>query len=551
MTGTDTGTETGKDGFERLDQYLARWRDGLARRPAIAGDVAGQAEVLAAELSLLIDGAATYAIYMLDADGRVAIWNKGAERIKGWTEDEVVGRHCSLFYPPEDVASGKCEDDLARVEALGRIEEESWRLRKDGSEFLASVAITALRDESGALRGFGKVLRDVTDERAADRMTEAREAQLKSILATVPDGMVVIDDRGLIQSFSSAAEQLFGYEEAEVLGRNVGMLMPSQRENHDGYIARYLATGERGIIGTTRRVIGQRKDGSTFPHELAVGEAVGGGRRLFTGFIRDLTEREALGARMNELQAELIHVSRVSAMGVMASTLAHELNQPITAVANYVEAGRDLLADPTPEDIAVVREALGDAAAEAMRAGQIVRRMRSFVARGEVEKRTYSLPKLIKEAWALGLAGNREQDIETAFAFDPEAIHVMVDRVQIQQVLINLVRNAVEAMSDAPLRRLVIATAAEGPHLVQVSVRDSGPGLAPEVADHLFRAFLSTKQDGMGLGLSICRTIVEAHGGRIWAESAAGSGTCFRFTLMRADAEERFGGETDHPSGGR
>uniref|UniRef100_UPI0035CBAFDF PAS domain-containing sensor histidine kinase n=1 Tax=uncultured Sphingomonas sp. TaxID=158754 RepID=UPI0035CBAFDF len=543
---------TGKDSFERLDQYLARWRHGLVQRPEIAGDVAEQAQMLAAELSLLIDGAATHAIYMLDADGRVAIWNKGAERIKGWTEEEIVGRHCSLFYPAEDVAAGKCEQDLARAEALGRIEEESWRVRKDGSEFLASVAITALRDASGALRGFGKVLRDVTDERAAERMTEAREAQLSSILATIPDAMVVIDDRGLIQSFSSAAERLFGYAEAEVLGRNVGMLMPpSEQKHHDSYIARYLASGERRIIGTTRRVMGQRKDGSTFPHELAIGEAVGGGRRLFTGFVRDLTEREAIGARLNALQAELIHVSRVSAMGAMASTLAHELNQPITAVANYVEAGRDLLVDPTPESIATVREALGEAAAEAMRAGQIVRRLRSFVARGEVDKRAQDLPTLIEEACVLGLAGARDQAVETVFAFDPAAATVFVDRVQIQQVLINLVRNAAEAMSDRPLRRLAIATTVEDAQWVRVSVCDSGPGLAPEVADHLFRAFLSTKPEGMGLGLSICRTIVEAHGGRIWADSAAGTGTCFRFTLMRADAEEQLGGETHHPLGGR
>jgi len=542
---------TGKESFQRLDQYLARWRHSLFRGPQIAGDVTGQAEVLAAELSLLIDGATSYAIYMLDAKGRVAIWNKGAERIKGWTEEEIVGQHCSLFYPPEDVAAGKCEQDLARAEALGRTEEESWRLRKDGSEFLASVTITALRDEDGRLHGFGKVLRDVTDERAAERMVEAREAQLGSILATVPDAMVVIDDRGLIRSFSAAAERLFGYEEIEVLGRNVSLLMPSpDRERHDDYLARYLASGESRIIGTTRRVIGLRKDGSTFPHELAIGEAVGGGRRLFTGFVRDLTEREAIAARMAELQSELIHVSRVSAIDAMASTLAHELNQPITAVANYVEAARDLLATPDSDTIATVRAALGDAAGEAMRAGQIVRRLRDFIARGEVEKRAEDLPQLIDEACVLGLASARERGVEVEIVLDPAATPVLVDRVQIQQVLVNLMRNAAEAMSAESVRQLRISTQIDGPQLVRVVVCDTGPGLASEVAAELFRAFVSTKQEGMGLGLSICRTIVEAHDGRIWAEPAVGGGTCFSFTLMRAGVEEQRGGKANDPSGG-
>ncbi|WBO24290.1 PAS domain-containing sensor histidine kinase [Sphingomonas abietis] len=526
-----------------LSQYLARWRKGLAKERPIEGDVGLQAQVLAAELSLLIDSAANYAIYMLDADGNVVIWNKGAERIKGWTEEEVIGRHCSIFYPEEEASAGKCADDLARAAAVGRIEEEGWRVRKDGSEFLASVTITAFRDEEGAVIGFGKVLRDITDERAAERSTEAREAQLSSILATVPDAMVVIDDRGIVQSFSSAAERMFGYAEREVLGQNVRMLMPSpDLERHDDYLRRYLATGEKKIIGKARRVIGLRKDGSTFPHELAIGEASGGGRRLFTGFIRDLTEREFTQSQLSDLQAELIHVSRVSAMGAMASTLAHELNQPITAVANYVEASRDLLVDADPEAIAMVREALGDAAAEAMRAGQIVRRLRDFVARGEVEKRIEDLPSLIEEACTLGLVGAAEKGVTVALEIDPAASPVLVDRVQIQQVLINLLRNAVEAMVDSPVRQLRISSGLKSAQMVRVTVADTGPGLAPEIANELFRAFQSTKQEGMGLGLSICRTIVEAHGGRIWADSQAAAGTTFHFTLMLAGGEDTLDG---------
>jgi len=369
-----------------------------------------------------------------------------------------------------------------------------------------------------------------------------RESHLTSILSTVPDAMVVIDETGIILSFSAAAQKLFGYTEREVAGRNVSELMPSPvRERHDGYIGRYLLTGERRIIGTGRVVFAQRKDGTTFPMELSVGEAAGGAQRLFTGFIRDLTERRKTEERLESLQSELIHVSRISAMGTMASTLAHELNQPITAIANYAEAVRDLLASPDPNDLPMIREALDDTAKEALRAGHIVRRLRDFVSRGEVEKSIEKLPELINEAAVLGLLGAREKGIEASFDLDPYASPVLVDKVQIQQVLINLIRNAVEAMGSGGDCRLSISSRLDQPGFVRVVVADTGSGVAPEVADQLFTAFVSTKSDGMGLGLSICRTIVEANGGRIWMQPHPGGGTEFHFTLVRAHVEEQHG----------
>jgi two-component system sensor kinase FixL len=286
-------------------------------------------------------------------------------------------------------------------------------------------------------------------------------------------------------------------------------------------------------------VFGRRKDGTTFPLELSVGEAAGGAQRLFTGFIRDLTERRRNEERLEALQSELIHVSRVSAMGTMASTLAHELNQPITAIANYVEAIRDQLAEPDPEDLPMMREALDDTAKEALRAGGIVRRLRDFVARGEVDKTVEKLPELINEALVLGLIGAHEKGITPYFDIDPYASPVLVDRVQIQQVLINLIRNACEAMVGCPERRLEVSSRLDGPGLVRVTVADTGIGVAPEVVDQLFTAFVTTKAEGMGLGLSICRTIVEANGGRIWMEARKGGGSEFHFTLVRAQTEER------------
>jgi two-component system sensor kinase FixL len=517
-----------------LSKAMLRLRLRSAASVAGAAERAHLADELAEELNLLIDGVSGYAIYMLDPDGRVTIWNEGAERLKGWTESEVIGQDCALVYPADEVAARKPASDLARAREQGRLAEESRRVRKDGSEFLAHVTITALHDRHGHLRGYGKVVRDISEQRAAARKLTANAAQLRSILATVPDAMVVIDEQGRILSFSRTAEQLFGYAEAEILGANVSILMPaSDRERHDGYIQRYLQSGQKRIIGIGRVVTGVRRDGTTFPMELVVGEALTEEQRTFTGFIRDLTERQRAQERMEELRSGLIHVARVSAMGTMASTLAHELNQPITAINSYVEGIRDMLVDPDP----VVREALDDAASEAIRAGDIVRRLREFVARGEVDKTIENLPALVDEAVALGAMGAREKSVDIRIDLDPEAATVLVDRVQIEQVLINLVRNAIEAMADSAERRLLISSRPDDSHFVRVTVADSGPGVPPEIADNLFRAFAGSKAGGMGLGLSICRTIIEANGGRIWLEPGQGAGARFHFTLARAGGE--------------
>jgi two-component system sensor kinase FixL len=359
------------------------------------------------------------------------------------------------------------------------------------------------------------------------------EAHLRSILATVPDAMVVIDEQGSILSFSAAAEKMFAYGEAEVVGRNIKMLMPSpDRERHDQYLVNYLTTGKRKIIGIGRVTTALHRDGSTFPIELSVGEAWLGERRIFTGFIRDLTERQQTLLRLQDLQSELAHVGRVSEMGTLASSLAHELNQPLTAVANYCESARDLLEhDPDPETLATVREALDEAAEQAVRAGQIVRRLRDFMSNGEMERRVESLQRLISEANALALVGSREHGIDVQLSLDPSADLVFVDRIQVQQVLVNLIRNAIDAMMEGEIRCLAIRTSKENDDLVRVTIEDTGSGIADTVAPQLFQPFVTSKQSGMGIGLSICRTIVEAHGGRIWFEPGPNGGTAFHFTL--------------------
>src|SRR5215470_11556975 len=256
---------------------------------------------------------------------------------------------------------------------------------------------------------------------ASTRDALAREAHLASILETVPDAMIVIGEDGIVQSFSSAAERLFGYTAAEVIGKNIKILMPSPyRENHDDYLRRYLRTGERRIIGIGRVVVGERKDGSTFPMELAVGEMRSSNQRFFTGFIRDLTERQQTEARLQELQSELVHISRLTAMGEMASALAHELTQPLSAIANYMKGSRRLLESRDDEQLALV--------------------------------------------------GAKDQGVRVTFKLDPHLDRVLADKVQIQQVILNLMRNAIDAMETSARRELLLAVAPADGGMVVVSV---------------------------------------------------------------------------------
>jgi two-component system sensor kinase FixL len=386
---------------------------------------------------------------------------------------------------------------------------------------------------------FGEQLRRtrIRDRKTAQDLM-AREAHLRSILDTVPDATVVISERGLIQSFNVAAERLFGHQESAIIGQNVSLLMPAPyHDEHDRYIQRYLATGEKRIIGIDRVVTGQRKDGSTFPMKLEVGEMRSGDRRFFTGFVRDLTERQETEQQLQELQTELARLSRLTAMGEMASTLAHEINQPLSAISNYLQGCNRLLEPVEHPNAPKIRDALAQTTKQTLRAGNIIRQLREFVTRGETDKRPENINKLVEEASALALVGAKEEGVKTLFRFDHRIDPVLVEKVQIQQVLLNLMRNAIEAMHNCERKELLVTTTGAPKDMVEVSVADSGTGLSEEIADRLFQPFVTTKPAGMGVGLSISKRIIEAHGGEMWAEPNPGGGTVFRFTLEAAAGE--------------
>jgi len=476
--------------------------------------------------------AAVDGMIVIDARGLVQVYNKACERLFGYAPDEVLGKNVKMLMPPpyREQHDGYLDHyHTTRERRIIGIGREVVGRRKNGSTFPMYLSVG-----EGEVNGeelFVGIIHDISERKVSEQTIRDREATLRSVLETSPDAIIMIDEHGAIQSFNAAAVRLFDYTADDVIGKNVTVLMPTPyREQHDQYLSNYRATGEKRIIGIGRIVVGQRRDGSTFPMELAVGEISVGERRVFTGFIRDITDRQDSDRRFRDLQAELLHVSRLSAMGEMSAAIAHELNQPLTAMSNYVKAARRTLEGIEHPQTAKIQDLMDKAAAQTLRAGQIIRRLRDFVEKGETYRSGESLNKVVEEAMALAIVGAAEAGIKVDVEFVEGISDVSMDKIQIQQVVLNLIRNAIDAMQGVPAKKLTIKTVEDADGAV-VSVSDTGPGLAEEVAARLFQPFVTTKEGGMGIGLSVCRSIVEAHGGRIWATPNAGAGVTFQFSL--------------------
>ncbi|MCU0948635.1 MAG: PAS domain-containing sensor histidine kinase [Porphyrobacter sp.] len=376
---------------------------------------------------------------------------------------------------------------------------------------------------------FGEMTAESDPAEMQARSLEANAMLLRSILETMPEALVVIDISGEVLLFSKAAEAMFGYAASEVVGHNVSILMPElAREQHDAYMSRFRSTGQSAMIGRARRLIGRRKDGSEFPHSLQIAEAFGGGGHMIAGFMQDLSAAEASALQVEQLQRELAHIGRAHEMGTLASTIAHELNQPLMAIANIVQTAADLLKRGDPAMREPIIKALDDAGQETLRAGEILRRLRDFLSRGELEKTFEDACKLAEDAISFESALARYRNIHCKIECAPDLTPILVDRVQIQQVILNLVKNAVQSIGQNGTVRIAITPANT---MVRFTVSDTGPGVPPARIGRLFDPFSTTKTEGMGLGLPICRSIIEAHGGMIWYETAPGGGAAFIFTI--------------------
>lgn len=427
-------------------------------------------------------------------------------------------------------------DTVARAVAE-RADRFSYRYRfraPNGNVRSVEGSSRAFYDEAGNLIRTVGVILNVTERDEREAELRRREAQLRSIIETVPDAMVVIDEDGAIREFSHAAEQLWGYPAATVLGRHFAMLAPAdERDRYASALQSFLHSDDQGEDGRGIPAAGEAADGRRFPLEVRSGIAHIDGRKLLTIFFRDISERLAGEERLSELSSDLAHVSRQSAMSELAADLAHELNQPLSATANFLAAAGMLI--EREEETERVADLIRMGSEQTQRAGRIIRRIREFTERGEVEMQSESVEQTVRDAVELVLVGTGQFQIRVIYDLDPAAKQIYADRIQVQQVLVNLLRNATDALRALPReqRQITITSRKIDDQMIEIEVADTGPGIAESVLKQLFSRFTSTKEnsDGMGIGLSISKRIIEAHGGTMGAENRAEGGAAFRFTL--------------------
>ena len=477
-------------------------------------------------LQAVIDNAHD-AIITIDGRGRIETFNKAASRIFGYEPGEVLGRNVNVLMPPpyKEAHDGYLHNytttGVAKIIGTGR---EVEARRRDGSVFPIDLSVAEMN--VGGRRGFIGVIRDISERKLA----EAARDQLAAIVQSSHDAVIGKNLAGFITSWNKGAEEMYGYTMDEAVGQPIAMLAPPALKDE---IPALIERARRGEMITSYETTRITKDGRRLDVSLTLSPIQDTGGQIVgvSTIARDVTQLNHAQRRIRELTAEMVHMSRLTAMGQLSSSLAHELNQPLTAVANYAEAARQLLlAAPNPPPPRVT-EFLEKTAGQAERAGQIIRRLRGFVEKGSIERVPAFLDEMVKEATALGTIGSASDGIRIVYELAPGLPPVNIDKIQIQQVVVNLVRNAADVLRGRDRRVLTVRTTAGGDGYQEVAVIDTGPGIAPEIADQLFKPFVTTKADGMGIGLSICHSIIEAHGGRIWAEPNPGGGTIFRFVV--------------------
>ena len=464
-------------------------------------------------LRLMVESIKDFAIFTVDPQGLVVTWNPGAERLFGYPEKEILGQELAILFTPEDRAAGVPDQEIATAAAKGRSSDERWHQRKDGGRFFASGVLTPIFDEENRLRGFTKIARDITERKQAEEAVREAAVRLKAIVETAVDGIITIDESGIIESINPAAERVFGYSHDEVVGRNITMLMTDpERGQHDQYLDEYLRTGRQKIIGTIREVRGLRKDNSVFPMELAVSETRLGMRRIFTGIVRDITEfKRAVEALQDADQRK----------DQFLAMLAHELRNPLAPISNAVQIMQ--LEGPNGPSFEWSTAVIEDQIKHMTRMVDDLLDV-SRITRGKVDlqKETVKLADVVELAFEASRPTIDAYHHQLSIILPDEPIVLEVDPPRLAQVLSNLLNNAAKYTDEGGQISL---TAEKLGHEVLIRVRDSGIGIAPDLLPKVFELFtqadqtLSRSRGGLGIGLTLVRSLVELHDGRVSAHS--------------------------------
>ncbi|MFN0023682.1 MAG: PAS domain S-box protein [Parvularculaceae bacterium] len=467
------------------------------------------------------------AMALFDRDMRFLAASRRCREDYGLGSD-CIGRSCYDVLPELPERWRELQRRGLAGETLQATDDKFvWR---NGRHQWLNWEISPWKDGHGDIGGIIITAEDVTQRKEMEVALFDSEAFWRSTIDASPIAIITIDEKGRIVTFSRAAEITFGYREAEVGGRNVHILMPEpDHSKHDQYMERYLDSGEARIIGKPRVVKARRKDGEVFPASLHVSEFEDG-RRIFVGFVIDVSHQAAVEQRLAETQTQLQHAGRVGAMGEMATTIAHEINQPLTAAASLAGAASVLLARPGAGGPIEAKPLIDDAVSEIQRASEILRQMRDFLRKRKTARSLHDVNKIIEDASAIALLGASHEGIHVSFGFAKDVGSANIDRIQIQQVITNLIRNAVDAMKDAPEKRLSLSTARKK-GMIEITVADTGSGVADGMKRKIFESFVTTKDGGLGVGLAISRSIVDLHQGEISVRDNDPRGAVFTVRL--------------------
>ena len=471
---------------------------------------------------LLVNGVKDYAIYMLDPKGFVTTWNAGAERIKGYEAEEVLGTHFSRFYPAEDVKAGKPTRALEQAAVKGQYEEEGLRVRKDGSVFRADVLITALYDSAGKQYGFTKVVRDISARRI-------EEQKFRSFLESAPDAIVIVDESGRIALINTQTEKLFGYGREELLGKPVEVLIPERfRGRHAGHRTVFSGNLRFRPMGAGMELYAVRKDGTEFPVEISLSPIQTDEGTLVSSAIRDITERKEIDAKFQEKE-------RLATLGTTAAVFAHEIGNPLNSLSTALQFARSLL-NRSDNQNPLVYEAIDGAYQEIQRLDSLLKDYRSFARPRRLNLEKTDLRQLVEEVLAPAVGGYRASGVRVEIDFQENLPLLPADKEKIKQVIVNLCKNAAEAMPDGGV---LICRGYQRDDRVVLEFTDTGVGVPEGI--QVFQLFKTTKPSGTGLGLPIVQQIISDHRGTVDYVSAVGKGTTFRICLpiFRADPEIR------------